>query len=40
MAFVPAYIAVLFVTILIDYAAAQRIEVSTGSRLIAEFWRR
>jgi D-alanyl-lipoteichoic acid acyltransferase DltB (MBOAT superfamily) len=32
MAFVPAYIAVLFVTILIDYLAALRIERSSGER--------
>jgi alginate O-acetyltransferase complex protein AlgI len=32
MAFIPAYIAVLFVTIFIDYAAALRIERSSGSR--------
>src|SRR4051812_13846072 len=32
MAFVPAYIAVLFVTILIDYLAALRIEQSSGAQ--------
>jgi alginate O-acetyltransferase complex protein AlgI len=32
MAFVPAYIAILFVTILIDYVAGIRIEESTGDR--------
>ena len=32
MAFIPAYIAVLFVTILIDYIAGQRIESATGTR--------
>jgi D-alanyl-lipoteichoic acid acyltransferase DltB (MBOAT superfamily) len=32
MAFVPAYIAILFVTILIDYVAGIRIEESTGER--------
>ena len=32
MAFVPAYIAVLAVTILIDYVAGLRIEATTGAR--------
>ncbi|MEO6525223.1 MAG: MBOAT family O-acyltransferase [Gemmatimonadaceae bacterium] len=32
MAFVPAYIVILFVTILIDYVAGIRIEASTGAR--------
>jgi alginate O-acetyltransferase complex protein AlgI len=32
MAFVPAYIAILFVTILIDYVAGIKIEESTGER--------
>ena len=32
MAFIPAYIAVLFATILIDYVAGRRIEIATGTR--------
>src|SRR4051794_8365284 len=32
MAFVPAYIVILFVTILIDYVAGIRIEAATGER--------
>src|SRR5688500_12341552 len=32
MAFVPAYIVILFVTIIIDYVAGIRIEASTGRR--------
>ena len=32
MAFVPAYIVILFTTILIDYFAAMRIEETTGRR--------
>ena len=32
MAFVPAYIAVLFTTILIDFVAGRQIEIATGTR--------